>query len=118
MPYFSLKDDVVVRIQPDRVGSLLDVRSASRFGSHDFGTNARRIRGFLESLDQVLLRNYGTTARVDAPEPVRYDGSALSRARLPQTVPPLEVSLSNPASISYVLRKRGAVPVPKEKPAQ
>ncbi|GHB21164.1 hypothetical protein GCM10007094_06550 [Pseudovibrio japonicus] len=118
MPYFSLKDDVVIRIQPDRVGSLLDIRSASRFGSHDFGTNARRIRGFLTSLDQVLLRNYGTTAHVDAPEPVRYDGSALSRARLPETIPPLEVSLTDQASISYTLRKRGSVPIPPKKPAQ
>jgi len=37
-------DDVVVRVQEVRGGSKIDIRSASRFGRHDFGANAARIR--------------------------------------------------------------------------
>jgi uncharacterized protein (DUF1499 family) len=48
--WFGFRDDVVVRVRPDGVGSRVDVRSVSRVGRSDLGTNARRIRAFLESL--------------------------------------------------------------------
>jgi uncharacterized protein (DUF1499 family) len=48
--WFGFRDDVVVRVRPDGAGSRVDVRSVSRVGRSDLGTNARRIRGFLESL--------------------------------------------------------------------
>jgi hypothetical protein len=32
----------------------VDVRSASRFGAHDLGANASRIRSLLEELDDVV----------------------------------------------------------------
>lgn len=48
--WFGFRDDVVVRVRPDGAGSLVDVRSVSRVGRSDLGTNARRIRVFLESL--------------------------------------------------------------------
>ncbi len=48
------KDDVVIRICPATDGSRLDVRSASRVGSSDFGANARRIRAFLLELNNHL----------------------------------------------------------------
>jgi uncharacterized protein (DUF1499 family) len=44
---FGFKDDVVIRITPDGGGSRIDVRSVSRVGRSDLGTNARRIREFL-----------------------------------------------------------------------
>lgn len=44
---FGFKDDVVIRITPAGRGSRIDVRSVSRVGRSDFGTNARRIREFL-----------------------------------------------------------------------
>lgn len=52
--WFGFKDDVVIRIQSNAAGSLVDVRSKSRVGLSDVGANARRIRGFLEALDEVL----------------------------------------------------------------
>ena len=52
-PWFGFKDDVVVRIQPEPGGSRVDVRSVSRVGRSDVGTNARRIEEYLEILSQT-----------------------------------------------------------------
>ena len=52
--WFGFRDDVVVRVRPDGPGSRVDVRSVSRVGRSDLGTNARRIRGFLEALRAAL----------------------------------------------------------------
>jgi uncharacterized protein (DUF1499 family) len=48
--WFGFKDDVVVRIAPRGSGSRVDVRSVSRVGKSDVGTNAARIREYLEAL--------------------------------------------------------------------
>jgi uncharacterized protein (DUF1499 family) len=48
--WFGFKDDVVVRITPWGSGTRVDVRSVSRVGRGDVGTNARRIRDYLEDL--------------------------------------------------------------------
>lgn len=46
--WFGFKDDIVIRVQaaPTGGGSLVDLRSVSRIGGGDAGTNARRIRHF------------------------------------------------------------------------
>jgi uncharacterized protein (DUF1499 family) len=49
--FFGFKDDVVIRVEPDREGSRIDVRSVSRVGMSDVGTNAKRIRAYLRRLD-------------------------------------------------------------------
>ena len=49
-------DDVIVRIQGDRTGARIDIRSASRYGRHDLGRNAQRVRRLLKDL-QVRLDN-------------------------------------------------------------
>jgi uncharacterized protein (DUF1499 family) len=48
--WFGFKDDVVVRIKAADQGSRIDVRSVSRVGKSDVGTNAKRIRAYLERL--------------------------------------------------------------------
>ncbi len=49
--FFRFKDDVVVRVRRNpRGGSTVDMRSISRVGVSDIGTNARRIRSFLAEL--------------------------------------------------------------------
>ena len=48
--WFGFKDDVVIRVRPAAAGSRVDVRSVSRVGRGDVGTNARRVRAFLEAL--------------------------------------------------------------------
>lgn len=45
---FNFKDDIAIRIQPDDGGSRIDIRSVSRDGQGDFGTNANRVRRFIE----------------------------------------------------------------------
>jgi uncharacterized protein (DUF1499 family) len=50
-----LPDDITVRIRPRADGTRIDIRSASRIGSHDLGTNARRIRSFLEELSNLAI---------------------------------------------------------------
>jgi hypothetical protein len=46
--WFGFKDDIAVRIVPEGTGSRVDVRSVSRVGRSDLGTNARRIREYLD----------------------------------------------------------------------
>lgn len=48
--WFGFRDDVVIRVRPEGAGTRVDVRSVSRVGRSDLGTNARRIRAFLDSL--------------------------------------------------------------------
>ena len=50
--FFAFKDDVVIRIQSNEAGSLLDIRSHSRVGHDDRGANAERIRTFIENFNQ------------------------------------------------------------------
>jgi uncharacterized protein (DUF1499 family) len=48
--WFGFKDDVVVRVTPEDRRSRVDVRSVSRVGMSDVGTNAARIRAYLARL--------------------------------------------------------------------
>ncbi len=52
-------DDVIVRVGADRGLSRIDIRSSSRYGAHDFGRNAQRVRRLLSDLQ----------ARIDASVP-------------------------------------------------
>jgi len=45
--WFGFKDDVSIRVRPREGGSRVDIRSVSRVGVSDVGTNARRIRRFI-----------------------------------------------------------------------
>ena len=50
--WWGFKDDVVIRITPEDSGSRLDIRSKSRIGIGDIGTNAARIEAYLEQLQE------------------------------------------------------------------
>ncbi|HZQ11176.1 MAG TPA: DUF1499 domain-containing protein [Pseudolabrys sp.] len=50
----GFRDDVVVRVTQVGTGTRLDVRSASRYGTHDFGTNARRVVSLLSDIDDAM----------------------------------------------------------------
>jgi uncharacterized protein (DUF1499 family) len=49
----GFRDDVAVRIRAVGQRARVDVRSASRYGRHDFGTNAARVRALLEDIDDI-----------------------------------------------------------------
>ncbi|BCJ90232.1 hypothetical protein IZ6_09670 [Terrihabitans soli] len=46
----KMSDDVVITVNPDGTGARVDMRSASRRGDRDLGTNAQRIRAYLAEL--------------------------------------------------------------------
>lgn len=50
--WFGFQDDVAVRLTETEAGVRVDVRSASRVGRSDLGTNAARIRDFFDALQQ------------------------------------------------------------------
>jgi uncharacterized protein (DUF1499 family) len=52
--WFGFTDDVVVRVAEADAGSRIDVRSSSRIGTGDFGTNAARVRRYIAALRQGI----------------------------------------------------------------
>jgi uncharacterized protein (DUF1499 family) len=53
-PIMGFRDDVVIRVSATGDGARVDMRSASRYGLHDFGANAARIRSLLEDIDDAV----------------------------------------------------------------
>ncbi|MGB6171664.1 MAG: DUF1499 domain-containing protein, partial [Xanthobacteraceae bacterium] len=53
-PILGFRDDVVVRVRATTDGARIDVRSASRYGRNDLGTNASRVRNLIDNIDDVL----------------------------------------------------------------
>ena len=53
-PIMGFRDDVVVRIRAEQDGARVDVRSASRYGWHDLGTNAARVASLLEEIEAAV----------------------------------------------------------------
>jgi uncharacterized protein (DUF1499 family) len=64
-------DDVVVRVESDGGATRVDVRSLSRYGGHDFGRNAHRVREFYTEL----------RARLDATVPTAAAARGKAKAR-------------------------------------
>jgi uncharacterized protein (DUF1499 family) len=58
--WFGFKDDVVIRITPEAEGSRVDVRSLSRVGRSDVGTNAKRIRAYFRLFERKNQQGKGT----------------------------------------------------------
>jgi uncharacterized protein (DUF1499 family) len=51
---FKFKDDVTITVTREGDASIVNVRSKSRVGKSDLGTNARRIRAFQAELAKRL----------------------------------------------------------------
>lgn len=49
-------EDVVVRVRATGDGARIDVRSASRYGRSDIGTNGKRVRDLISDIDDILTR--------------------------------------------------------------
>jgi hypothetical protein len=53
-PIMGFRDDVVLRVRTTPDGARIDVRSASRYGYHDFGTNAARVSALLTDINDAV----------------------------------------------------------------
>ncbi len=51
--WYGFVDDIVIRVTPEGIGSLVDIRSVSRVGRSDVGKNAQRIRAYVEALNET-----------------------------------------------------------------
>jgi hypothetical protein len=78
-PILGFRDDVVVRVRPTTDGALIDVRSASRYGRHDLGTNAARVRKLIDDIDDVL--SMPQPVKKPAPPPNQAAGKGHSAKR-------------------------------------
>jgi len=67
-PIMGFRDDVVIRVSTAGAGARVDMRSASRYGLHDFGANAARVRALLEDIDDAV-----GSAPEPRPEPEKPD---------------------------------------------
>jgi uncharacterized protein (DUF1499 family) len=53
-PIMGFRDDVVVRVRSEPDATRIDARSSSRYGSFDFGTNASRLRGLMNDIEDAI----------------------------------------------------------------
>jgi len=77
-------DDVVVQVKGDDARAVIDVRSVSRYGLHDFGANAHRIRKLFEEVTAALEKGEKTVLEQAAPkkeEPANKPSSTKKRAK-------------------------------------
>ncbi|MDE1972630.1 MAG: DUF1499 domain-containing protein [Hyphomicrobiales bacterium] len=79
-PVLSFRDDVVVRVRPTPDGARIDVRSASRYGRHDLGVNAARVRALISDVDD-LLSTPAPERRLPSPRPAQAAGKGASVKR-------------------------------------
>jgi uncharacterized protein (DUF1499 family) len=80
-PILGFRDDVVVRVRATQQGARIDVRSASRYGRHDLGTNAERVRALIEDVDTVLAAPTPEKKQPVAPKPAQAAGKGNSVKR-------------------------------------
>ncbi|MET0278217.1 MAG: DUF1499 domain-containing protein [Pseudorhodoplanes sp.] len=53
-PVMGFREDVVIRIRGNDEESRVDMRSSSRYGAHDIGSNASRIRSYLDGVEESI----------------------------------------------------------------
>jgi uncharacterized protein (DUF1499 family) len=64
----AFTDDIVIRVRGDDTHAIIDMRSASRYGKSDFGTNADRIRKFYDEVNTTLEKGEKTVLEQAAPK--------------------------------------------------
>lgn len=76
----GLYDDVAIRVAGSAQHARLDVRSASRFGAHDLGRNADRVRLILKEIVTVMESTV-PTARAEPPDEAKAAKEERPRSR-------------------------------------
>lgn len=65
--FLAFPVDVSIRITDEGDTTYVDMRSASRYGRHDLGDNARRVSDFLVALDAAVAGAAGLPAATEEP---------------------------------------------------
>lgn len=61
-------DDVIVQVKGDDAHAIIDARSVSRYGLHDLGANAKRIRKLFDEVNTALEKGEKTVLEQAAPK--------------------------------------------------
>jgi uncharacterized protein (DUF1499 family) len=75
-PIMGFRDDVVVRVRPSGEGARIDMRSSSRYGRYDFGSNAARIVGLLADIETATDQPVKEKRLIPRPAPARAQPAA------------------------------------------
>jgi uncharacterized protein (DUF1499 family) len=67
-PVMGFREDIVIRVRGTDEDARVDMRSSSRYGFHDLGGNASRIRGFLDNLEENIEATLEREERRRPPE--------------------------------------------------
>ena len=110
-------DDISIRVTGSEGEARVDVRSASRFGRHDLGTNASRIRRFLRELQSRLEATQPGMAAARATRAARAQlGPPGSKPGLKQPLSRLPGSKAGKAGQDPARSDARRGPVPKAPP--
>ena len=79
--FIGFADDVVIRVSGDRQRARVDIRSASRYGRHDLGQNARRVRALMKDITARVESAMVTPAGPGAGARSERTGKAVKRPK-------------------------------------
>ena len=74
-------EDVIVQVKGDDTHAVIDARSVSRYGWHDLGRNAERIRALYEEISTALEK--GEKTALEQAEPKKEEPAATQATRKP-----------------------------------
>lgn len=58
-PVLGFPSDIAIRLTDEGGATFVDMRSVSRFGRHDLGSNADRVAAFMADLDAAMMSRTG-----------------------------------------------------------
>jgi uncharacterized protein (DUF1499 family) len=70
-PIMGFRDDVVIRVRAEPDSTRIDARSSSRYGTFDFGTNASRLRGLMNDIEEAIRTQKPERPPAAAPAPAK-----------------------------------------------
>jgi len=80
-PIMGFRDDVAIRVRAEPEGARIDARSSSRYGSFDFGTNAARVRGFFNDVEDAIRAQKPERPPAPPPAAKKSTGKKFQRRR-------------------------------------
>jgi uncharacterized protein (DUF1499 family) len=75
-------DDVIVQVKGDDAHAVIDVRSVSRYGLHDLGANAARIRALFAEVTTALEKGEKTVLEQAAPQEDAAEKKEVTKKRV------------------------------------